>query len=106
MSSVHPPLVDQIEIFLKIMQQVGRWHGTPCEEVGTHPTFFKIIRCRFVIEDVQEEFALRLERLGDLCHEKLVILHMLEQFDRYHSIKSAFLEVVVDYVSRDDLDVS
>lgn len=39
-----PPLLLQVQVLLKIVEQICTWHCTSCEEVGAHPAFFEIIR--------------------------------------------------------------
>ena len=58
-----------------------------------------------MVKNVQEELPLWLECPGNLCHEKLIVLHVLEKLNRHHPIERICLKLIIDDVSRNDLDV-
>jgi hypothetical protein len=61
------------------MQQISGWHSSPREEMRAHPAFLEVVGCGLVREDMDKELSLWLESARDFGHEKLVILHMLEE---------------------------
>ena len=75
-----PQLSLKHQVFLEEVKQVTRRHGASSEKLRAHPPLFKIIRRLFVGEYVYEELVARPESCGDVRHEQLVVLHMLEQF--------------------------
>ena len=57
MLSVDPPLGFQFQIPLKVKKQVCRWHRSSREKVSAHPALFKVIRGRFMTEDMNKELS-------------------------------------------------
>ena len=70
-----------------------------------HPAVFEIVRCFGMGEDVDEKFTLWLQGSAYFRHEKLVILHVLEEFDGDDSIKRAWLELIHHDIARDHCQV-
>ena len=56
-------------------------------------------------EDVDEELPLWFQRLHNLGQEELIVIHVLEELDRDHSIKRLWLKVVRDHISSDGLEI-
>lgn len=79
MQPVDPPLFSQLQISLKVQQQIGGGHGPAREEVACHPAFVKVVRCVAVAENVDEELAGWFEGGGELGHEQVVVFHVFEE---------------------------
>ena len=56
-------------------------------------------------EDMDEELPLWFQRLCDFGHEELVVLHVLEEFDRDHPVERLWLKFVGNHVSSNDFQV-
>lgn len=67
--AVDPPLRLYLQIPLEEQQEVCAGHGASSEEVCGHPAIFKIVWCRPVREDVNEELASGFESARNLGHE-------------------------------------
>lgn len=70
-----------------------------------HPPLFEVVRRLFVCKDVDEVLTSEFKRPCDLCHEELVILHVLEEFDRDHPIECTRLKLVGNHVASDDFQI-
>lgn len=69
------------------MQQISARHGATGEEMCAHPSLFEVVWRRLVAEDVHKELPPRPQSRSYLCHQELIVFHVLEQFDRNNSIK-------------------
>lgn len=47
--------------------------------MSAHPSFFEIVGCGFVHEDVDEEFSFGFQGAGELGHQGLVVFHVFEE---------------------------
>ena len=56
-------------------------------------------------ENVNDKISTRLQGARNLRHQELIILHVFEKFDRYHTIKSTFIKFVVHDISSQDPNV-
>jgi hypothetical protein len=101
----YPPLLLDLQMVLKVQQQVRRRHRPTGEEMSTHPAFLEIIRSHVMCKYVYKELASGFQSSRDLRHKKLVVLHMLEEFNRDHAVKGRLLEFMIDDVSRNHLEI-
>jgi hypothetical protein len=105
MSAVDPPLVSKRQVSLKVQQQIRRGHGTTRKEMGGHPTALEIIGSTPMSEDMDEQFTTGFQSSSNLLHEQLVVFHVLEQLDRYHSIERLRLELILNHISGNYLKI-
>lgn len=67
-----------------------------------HPAILKVVRGGFVRENVHEEFPAWFQGVSHFGHEKLVVLHVFEEFDGDDAVIGVRREFVIDDVARDD----
>lgn len=79
MCSIYPPLLLDMQLFLKIEQQISRRHGATSEEMRCHPALLEVVRCAAVGKNVNKQLATRLQGARNLRHKQLVIFHVLEK---------------------------
>jgi len=105
MHPTDPPLPLHPQVVLEVEEKVSGGHGTACEEMLRHPSRFEIVGRGAVREDVDKEFAAWFEGCVDFAQEQLVVLHVLEEFDGNYAVIGVWRELVINYVSSDDLKV-
>jgi hypothetical protein len=77
-AAINPPHVLDLEVTLKVQQQVGRGHHSSSEKMVCHPTLLKVVWCGSVDEDVNEDLTARLQGPCHLGHDSFVVLDMLK----------------------------
>lgn len=102
MRPINPPLPLNPQLILKEQQQIRTRHRPARKKVLSHPTPIEIIGRGFVRENVDEQLATRFQRSAYLRSQEGVILHVLEQFNRDHSVERVGLEFIINDVAGDD----
>ena len=103
-------MVVDLEVVLKVEEEVVGRHLATSEEIAGHPVVFVfgfvVVGVFAVGEDVDEEFSAGFEPGGDALQQELVVLHVLEHFDGDGTVEDVgALALVVDHVDGLDLDV-
>lgn len=103
--STDPPLLLEFQVVLEEMQQIRAGHRAAREEVRAHPPALKVVRRIPVREDVHEQLPLGRQRVRDLLHQQLVVLHVLKQLDAHDPVVGLGGKIVRDHVARDDFQI-
>ena len=81
-----------------LMKRIGDWlkqvvarHNATGEKIFAHPIRvilrFKFVGIFMMRENMHEQFPLWLEPVGNVRHQPLIILHVLEHLHRNHAVK-------------------
>mmetsp|Transcript_11496 Transcript_11496/g.32219 ORF Transcript_11496/g.32219 Transcript_11496/m.32219 type:complete len:202 (-) Transcript_11496:2208-2813(-) len=103
--AVDIPLPQDRQILLEMQQEIGRGRLTPGKEVLRHPivlALYDIVKGQTLCmnEDVNEEHSSRTQPRRYPGQQRLVVLHVLEHFDRHHPIKRLAFKLGRDDVLR------
>ena len=83
---IHPPLPLDLQIALKIQQQIRTRHRPAREKMLRHPPALEIIRRALVRENMHKSLAGEFEGATDFGEEQFVVLHVLEEFDGDYAV--------------------
>ena len=104
------PVFFDREIVLEVEQEVVGRHRAAVEKIACDPVrgifALKVVGEFAVGEDVHEQLAARAEPAGDLCHEALVVFHVLEHFHGDNAVECRVAGLEVVHVRRDDADIA
>jgi len=95
---VHHPRRLEHQVLLEALEQRVAGHGAAGEEVAAHPVVralsFKVVGSARVGEYVDEEEAVRLQKLRHFLQQQLVVLHVLHHLNRHDAVECAAVLVV------------